>query len=137
MHVLACCDASKIHFVAFSSVVDCGPQTPRPGSGGLMVNQPNTTFNSTITYSCQVVGYTLNGSSERVCQANGSFSGVEPSCISELLDKALMEHFFTTNLKNHSACSHQAKPLVHLYQTLYKVLYSVTIPHILVYCNAR
>ena len=64
-------------------VVDCGRLT---ASLPLQVMVINTTFNSTANYSCQV-GYNLVGTAERTCQANGSYSGVEPSCMSELLEK--------------------------------------------------
>ena len=62
-------------------MVNCGQIVV---SDPLMVNPANATFNSTVTYSCQV-GYNLVGNAERTCQANGSYSGVEPSCMSELL----------------------------------------------------
>ena len=48
----------------------------------LMVDQTNTTFNSTATFSCEV-GYNLTGDSQRTCQANGIYSGVMPTCTSE------------------------------------------------------
>jgi len=34
---------------------------------------------SVVRFSCEP-GYTLRGSSERTCQANGSWSGVQPEC---------------------------------------------------------
>ena len=71
---------SSFQFVFYPAVVDCGTLMASPP---LQVTLINTTFNSTATYSCQV-GYNLVGNSERICQANRSYSGVEPSCMSEL-----------------------------------------------------
>lgn len=34
---------------------------------------------SVVRFSCEP-GYTLRGSSERTCQANGSWSGTQPEC---------------------------------------------------------
>ena len=47
------------------------------------VNHPNgTTFGQTATYSCDP-GYNLVGNSTRMCQADGVWSGNEPTCMSE------------------------------------------------------
>ena len=43
-----------------------------------------TTAGAVASYEC-VAGYTLEGSSTRTCQNDGSWSGSEPTCISKLL----------------------------------------------------
>ena len=40
----------------------------------------DTVFNSTATYSCTHIGYELIGSFERVCEDNGNWSNIEPTC---------------------------------------------------------
>ena len=49
---------------------------------GQVNHSAGTTFGQTATYSCNT-GYTLEGNSTRTCQANGMWSGNEPTCISE------------------------------------------------------
>ena len=44
----------------------------------------NTTFGSVAVYSC-AVGYRLAGNNTRVCQPNGTWTGVAPSCISTFM----------------------------------------------------
>ena len=44
-----------------------------------MVTYDDNTFDSQANYSCSV-GYTLNGNTTRVCQADGQWSGSEPIC---------------------------------------------------------
>ena len=59
--------------------MDCGPLTsPLNGT----ITFPSTNFDSEASYSCDV-GFELNGPSERLCQADGEWSGVEPACESE------------------------------------------------------
>ena len=62
-------------------VVDCGdPGMPayaeRKGS--------NTTYLSKFKYFCNP-GYLITGSTERVCQANGTWSGTYPTCSSRFI----------------------------------------------------
>ena len=45
------------------------------------VTLSKTTFGSIATYSCDV-GFALQGSTERECEATGQWNGSEPSCIS-------------------------------------------------------
>ena len=63
------------------SAVDCGGLPPLPN--GLMVIN-DTTFNSTASYSCDT-GYELVGNTTRICQANGNWSGDQPSCLGKYL----------------------------------------------------
>ena len=70
-----------------STVVDC--RTLNTTMNG-QVNHPNgTTFGQTATYSCNT-GYNLVGDSTRMCQADGMWSGSEPTCISEANRTVLM-----------------------------------------------
>ena len=63
--------------VAFVSppVVTCPTLTNRNGA----VNVPSNNFGSTATYTCNT-GYTINGDTTRMCQADGTWSGSEPTC---------------------------------------------------------
>jgi hypothetical protein len=57
-------------------VVDCGNLgDPRNGR----VDLTGTTFDSVATYSC-IRDYTLEGPRTRRCQADGTWSGREPTC---------------------------------------------------------
>ena len=53
--------------------------------GGLSVSSSSTNLNSIATYSCAYEGYELVGNGVRRCQANGNWSGDEPSCESNLI----------------------------------------------------
>lgn len=64
----------------FYTVVECNRFMV---SAPLMLVQPNNTFNTTATFSCET-GYNLAGDAQRTCQANGTYSGVMPSCTCEL-----------------------------------------------------
>ena len=69
-----------------SVVVDCGG-LPNITNGMLSYNpqgQDQTLLGATVTYTCNT-GYTLNGSSMRTCQADGTWSGSNPTCDSECL----------------------------------------------------
>lgn len=55
---------------------DCGP-LDAPTNGGVIHEQ--TTYESVATYSC-TIGYNLIGETTRMCQDNGSWSGMEPVC---------------------------------------------------------
>ena len=58
------------------AAVDCGPLIA-PTNGTVILT--NTTFGSTVTYSCDT-GYTLNGGSTRTCQSGRTWSGAAPTC---------------------------------------------------------
>ena len=60
------------------TVVDCGVTTLPLGQ----VSVTSTTFGSVATYSC-ATGYDLSGPDTRVCQDDGTWSGIELTCESE------------------------------------------------------
>ena len=63
-----------------STVVDC--RTLNTTMNGQVSHPNGTTFGQTATYSCNT-GYNLVGDSTRMCQADGMWSGSEPTCISK------------------------------------------------------
>ncbi len=58
-------------------VVNCG-QLVHPTNG--QVNFANTIYNAVATYTCST-GFSLSGSSIRMCQTDGSWSGAAPTCV--------------------------------------------------------
>ena len=62
-------------------VVDCG-SLAAPENGMLSID--NTTFASSVIYSC-IEGYNIAGDEMRTCLENGSWSGQDPSCLSECM----------------------------------------------------
>ena len=62
--------------------MDCGT-LPNPSNGSVS-HTAGTTFGQTATYSCNT-GYTLVGNDTRTCQADGMWSGSEPTCQCMLL----------------------------------------------------
>ena len=67
-------------------VVDCGSLNNITSA---QVTTDNTTFGSQANYSCSE-GYLLNGTSTRVCQADGQWSGNEPTCEGSSLTSLLL-----------------------------------------------
>ena len=67
-----------------STVVDCGTlnTTTNTTTNGQVSHPNGTTFGQKATYSCNT-GYNLVGDSTRMCQADGMWSGSEPTCIGE------------------------------------------------------
>ena len=61
-------------------VVDCGD--PGQLTNGLRKDKNMTTYNSMVHYFCNPE-YILSGSRERVCQADGKWSGTQPKCTSK------------------------------------------------------
>ena len=63
------------------AVVDCGPlDSP---VNGLVDTSAGTTFSSTATYSCNL-NFMVNGSSVRICTAEGVWGGQPPTCVGKL-----------------------------------------------------
>ena len=69
-------DLQNAHFVTFFTGVDCS--TPKQLRNGT-VNYDGTGYNMVVVYKCDE-GYSLIGSSTRVCQSSGEWSGEEPFC---------------------------------------------------------
>ena len=57
-------------------ITDCG-ELDDPNNGQVSLN--GTTLGSIATYTCDT-GFDLIGDMERICQANGNWSGNEPTC---------------------------------------------------------
>ncbi len=75
------CNAlSCFDMIPYTLAVDCGSLTD-PTNG--TVDASPTTFMSTATYTCNT-GYNINGGNTSTCQANGTWSGSEPTCDSTL-----------------------------------------------------
>ena len=66
----------------FLTVVDCGALNA--SANGQVSHTNGTTFGQIATYSCDT-GYNLVGNSTRTCQADGVWSGSEPTCQGVLL----------------------------------------------------
>ena len=74
-----CNESGWSGFLPFCERVDCGdPGVIRNGDRAL----GSTTYLSRVVYFC-VPGYVLDGNSNRVCEANGNWSGSLPTCISK------------------------------------------------------
>ena len=74
-------ESTNLTYICFhSTVVDC--TTLNATTNGQVSHLNGTTFGQTATYSCNT-GYNLTGDSTRMCQADGMWSGSEPTCISK------------------------------------------------------
>ncbi len=74
------------------TAVDCGPLTV---TNGQISTSSGTTFMNTATYTCDD-GYTLNGVSDRTCQADRTWSLTAPiPVIVSTLNKRTYTHVFT------------------------------------------
>jgi len=70
---------SELTVLLFLPAIDCGKlQAPQNGS----VFGRNTTYPHTLRFTCDV-GFSLFGSSDRKCQANGTWSGTNALCQGE------------------------------------------------------
>ena len=66
--------------------MDCGSLS---SSLNLIIQkEPSSSFGSVVTFRCQA-GYTLVGNSARLCQANGTWTGTQPSCECEYYIKLI------------------------------------------------
>ena len=77
----------KYHNDIISSVVVNCSFVLEPNNGVVSYNpqgQNQTLVGATVNYTCNS-GYTLNGNNMRICQANGTWSGSDPTCNSECL----------------------------------------------------
>lgn len=77
-----------VHFTFLLSLAeDCGPLSD-PVNGHVMT--PNgTTFGFQASYICNE-GYFISGSPIRSCEANGVWSGFEPTCMSKYLPTSVV-----------------------------------------------
>ena len=67
------------HYYNYHTVIDCGdPGTPDNGD----TMQTTTTFGSIVNHTCDV-GYSLNGTSQRECLADETWSEPLPICVSK------------------------------------------------------
>ena len=84
-HVIICIrfNASMSNYcnIIDYAAVDCGPLSD-PLKGSVHIYNNQTVFESIVTYTCDT-GYVLDGADTRICQANGMWSGTEPSCASK------------------------------------------------------
>ena len=62
--------------LSFCTGVDCSTPT-QPNHG--FVSYDGTGYNMVVVYKCDE-GYSLIGSSTRICQSSGEWSGEEPFC---------------------------------------------------------
>ena len=62
------------------AVVDCGSLNSPPNGRVRFEPTMTTTFNSRAIYSCDP-GYSRSGSSLRICEDNGEWSGNAPICL--------------------------------------------------------
>lgn len=64
-------------FIFYVSAVFCGdPGTPAEGR----LNGKSFTYRSEVSFQCRPP-FILIGSSRRFCQADGTWSGIQPTCI--------------------------------------------------------
>ena len=77
--ILSCLDVHTVSF-CFLVAVDCGPlSVPTNGSSF----GDSTVFLNNVIFKCDP-GFNLNGSSTRMCQANGTWSGLAALCVGML-----------------------------------------------------
>ena len=73
------------------TVVDCG-DLDDPMNGRVSLDE--TVFESIATYTCDP-GFVLVGNMERICQADGTWSGTEPTCEGQSSKMHYSEHDLT------------------------------------------
>ena len=76
-----CCNFLVVVFVvviaADDGTVSC-PLLMSPQGGAITIT--STRVGARVTFTCTTSGFVLQGSAERVCQDNGTWSGVQPTC---------------------------------------------------------
>ena len=70
------CISNNITMYSMTAAINCG--TPSELDNGA-VTFTSTTFQSQATFTCDS-GYSLEGSSSRTCQSDGTWSGQTPVC---------------------------------------------------------
>ena len=70
----------NLYDISLHTVVYC-EAAPVPVNGRVTFDNPSqpTTYNSSVTYTCEV-GFELSGTAQRRCTATGEWSGSIPSC---------------------------------------------------------
>ena len=67
----------------FSAVISCGPLSvtaSTPDGLTLRFSAPTATFHTKAVYTCRNSDYQIMGGAERVCGADGNWTGAEPHC---------------------------------------------------------
>ena len=59
-------------------MVNCGAP---PAINNGQIQGSDYSYNAKITYSCIAANFKLSGSEERICQADGTWSGTQPACL--------------------------------------------------------
>ena len=59
-------------------VVNCG-EPPAIANG--QHHGSDYSYNAKVTFSCVASNFKLSGSEERICQADGTWSGTQPVCL--------------------------------------------------------
>ncbi|KAJ8038243.1 Sushi, von Willebrand factor type A, EGF and pentraxin domain-containing protein 1 [Holothuria leucospilota] len=72
------------------------PQLPAPLNGNVVMNANGATIGTEVTYSCDN-GYVISGQTNRVCQANKTWSATEPTCIESRLEETCDENDLLVN----------------------------------------
>ena len=71
-------------------VVDCDePDEPIAGADALNITFDTTYLDSVAIYSCDS-GFFRSGMEQRVCMANGNWSGMPAQCLCELLYSSVL-----------------------------------------------
>lgn len=93
--------------ILFSSGQDCGLLRPPPNG---WIFGSKTTHPHSVIFSCGV-GFTLDGSSERTCLRNGSWSGQQPKCRRKTMIDSLLSVIMIFVIHLRSDCMRERVPL--------------------------
>ena len=77
--------------ILFSSGQDCG-LLRIPHNGWMFGSK--TTHPNNVSFTCGL-GFTLDGSSERMCLRNGSWSGQQPKCLRKIMCLPILNDRFS------------------------------------------